>query len=459
MTTKSLKTLTLAVVGCIASFGAAFADDATTEVVTPTPEQVAANWRWLGHIGPAWNDYVITNEVTGWAFRTDSNGKKTMIGIRKSALFEHLDLSALDGEHELLSGGTYEVKTIDTITGATSSLVGLKTIKFPTSLTTINSYAFANCADLVFDFNGADLSSIGDRAFSGCASLGGSLVFSNLLSIGGGAFNGASSLISIEMPQLTQFGQYTFSGCSSLIRIEIPNVTNLVKIQQVQGCNRLKALKFSHRMFPWESSYVFMNCNSLKNIFIHRESPVAKGYLDGSLTLAAIRSNSSADVVVYGGAVEKDGIAWVYDDRAWDDETTNYLATTEISIVAATNAVNAAVVASLEIPKTLSIEVEDEDENGESVTTIAKATVTAIEACAFKSNTGLTLVKVPETVTRIGVAAFPEGCFIKVKLDANDPDRTQALVDQLNVEYGTDEATGKPYASIDQGDGLRVIVR
>ncbi len=290
-------------------------------------------------------------------------------------------------------------------------------------------------------------------------------------SIQNSTLNG-TSITSVKFPRtLTSFAYQAFSGCSSLIgTINIPYVTDLpnslfagTAVERVivpslrsiqssifRGATGLKSMKFPYWMTTWNGS-AFQHNTSARSILIHTNSAVS------ATADSTIKSTSGATVIRYGGMVEKDKIDWVYDNAVWNPETKIYdVQYTNVTIVALTNLTDE-VGATVQIPRKLSIEGAFKNADGEVETRIVSATVTAIEVRAFKTNNGLIgkTVKIPASVTRIGRTAFPTGCFFKVK----DSPHAQGLVDQLNAEHGTDAETGKLYASIDAGDGLKIIVR
>ncbi len=347
-------------------------------------------------------------------------------------------------------------------------------------LTTLGNNAFQNVKTIT-EVNLPNVTTIPDNAFNGCSGLT-RVTLPAVTFFGVNVFNGCSSLTSLDFPYIITLRANAFSLCSSLNSLSIPQVAEIVGGSVFGSCIELKSVfmpaltnvcyqgfrgytgvvKLPHCLQDLDSD-LYYNNQHLGHLLIHRDSPFAATGIrtkdDGSMTLYGPEDNPDSQngkvsVTLYGGKVVKGGIDWIYDNAVWDATTTNYvIQSSNVTIVATASTLSSDVM----IPKKLSIEESFTNDDGETETRTVNATVTAIEACAFKDNEELIgkTVTVPATVTRIDVAAFPKGCFIKVKNSSH----AQDLVDMLNDEYGIDEETAKPYASIDFGGGLKIIVR
>ncbi len=141
---------------------------------------------------------------------------------------------------------------------------GLKSIKLPSSLTTIEEMAFKDCDSLSYINIPSKVKSIGRDVFAGCTSLAridvdpknsyfssldgilydknkSKVIFvplstngivvlpSTVTEIGDGAFEGCVNLTNITIPSsVISIGDNAFGGCSSLLGIDIPSsVTSL----------------------------------------------------------------------------------------------------------------------------------------------------------------------------------------------------------------------------------------
>ena len=121
----------------------------------------------------------------------------------------------------------------------------LTNITIPDSVAEIGNYAFYSCNSLVDITIGNSVTSIGEEAFCYCNSLTNIVIPDSATSIGKNAFFNCSSLTNATLGNgLTTIGEYAFYGCKSLTEIIIPD--SITSIQQ----------------------YTFYNCTSVTNIVI-----------------------------------------------------------------------------------------------------------------------------------------------------------------------------------------------
>ena len=111
--------------------------------------------------------------------------------------------------------------------GAFAYCKNLKTIKLPSTITSIGDEAFYNCQSLT-NIEGLDkcnLKSIGSAAFSNCKALE-NLDFSKstFTNVPSKAFNGCSALAKITLPNtLTTIGGYAFYACYGIPQLDLSN--------------------------------------------------------------------------------------------------------------------------------------------------------------------------------------------------------------------------------------------
>ncbi len=188
--------------------------------------------------------------------------------------------------------------------GAFDECKKLKSIKIPASVTSIEYYPFNNCTSLTSinvdssnqyfaSVNGvlfnkekekivkypegkiekvytipSSVTSIEDFAFNNCTSLTSIEIPSSVTSIGGGAFNGCTSLTSIEIPSsVTEIKYRAFDGCTSLTSIEIPSSVRSIRQGTFKYCTSLTSIEIpsSVTSIAYES---FNKCTSLTSIKI-----------------------------------------------------------------------------------------------------------------------------------------------------------------------------------------------
>lgn len=124
----------------------------------------------------------------------------------------------------------------------------LKTIKLPSTITSIGDEAFYNCQSLT-NIEGLDkcnLKSIGSAAFSNCKALE-NLDFSKstFTNVPSKAFNGCSALAKITLPNtLTTIGGYAFYACYGIPQLDLSN-TALTTLENYALYQMRETTKFS----------------------------------------------------------------------------------------------------------------------------------------------------------------------------------------------------------------------
>ena len=132
--------------------------------------------------------------------------------------------------------------------GAFAYCKNLKTIKLPSTITSIGDEAFYNCQSLT-NIEGLDkcnLKSIGSAAFSNCKALE-NLDFSQstFTDVPSKAFNGCSTLAKITLPNtLTTIGGYAFYACYGIPQLDLSN-TALTTLENYALYQMRETTKFS----------------------------------------------------------------------------------------------------------------------------------------------------------------------------------------------------------------------
>ena len=132
--------------------------------------------------------------------------------------------------------------------GAFAYCKNLKTIKLPSTITSIGDEAFYNCQSLT-NIEGLDkcnLKSIGSAAFSNCKALE-NLDFSQstFTDVPPKAFNGCSALVKITLPNtLTTIGGYAFYACYGIPQLDLSN-TALTTLENYALYQMRETTKFS----------------------------------------------------------------------------------------------------------------------------------------------------------------------------------------------------------------------
>ena len=107
-------------------------------------------------------------------------------------------------------GSNALIKTSDNLL-----LWGCKNTIIPTSINGIGGYAFQNCTDLTA-IDLPNVRTIGGYAFEGCTGLTSVVFGDSLKAIGNYAFKGCTSITTLTIPEKTKIGSWAFHECSNL---------------------------------------------------------------------------------------------------------------------------------------------------------------------------------------------------------------------------------------------------
>lgn len=100
----------------------------------------------------------------------------------------------------------------------------------PSTLETVNAYAFAECKGEIKASEVSKLKVIKDRAFYNCTGLTGELIFTNLQDIGTYSFGSCSGITKVVIPDtMTVLGVNSFIGCSGITSLKLPIGINMFK--------------------------------------------------------------------------------------------------------------------------------------------------------------------------------------------------------------------------------------
>ena len=212
-------------------------------------------------------------------------------------------LSTTQGILYNFNNETYTDDTVDlttylpfqTISSSCFSNANLGKVYFPSSLTTIQTSAFANSKLSTITLQeGSLLQEIGLNAFSNCGLTSLDFTGTQLTHIQSNAFQTNSNLGSVLFPsKISTVGYKSFAECLALSTISFPNtVANGFSIESnaFQNDSNLKTVRFPNDMNQIQSE-TFFNCTSLSNVFFDKN-----GLANGSSDRIGIRAFANTDL-------------------------------------------------------------------------------------------------------------------------------------------------------------------
>ena len=284
----------------------------------------------------------------------------------------------------------------------------------PDNVTSIKSYAFANCSGLTSVTIPNGITSIGYYAFSGCSGLTSVTIPSSVTSIGSEAFCCCSGLTSVTIPNsVTNIGYDTFSGCSSLTSMTIPNSVTSIGDNAFQYCSSLTSVTIPNSVTSIGSG-TFSGCSGLTSIEIpnsvtsiggvyeYNGYKIKEGAFSGCTALTSVIIGNNVTSIGYdafNNCSRISSVVWNainYSDFSSYSNSPFYSSRSQITSFTFGDAVK-------HIPSYLCFGMAKL-----TAVTIPNS-VTSIGSYAFYECSGLTSVTIPSSVTSIGSSAF-RGC-------------------------------------------------
>jgi len=228
---------------------------------------------------------------------------------------------------------------------------------------------------------GDGVTSIGDCAFWGCSSLTSIEISDGVTSIGMSVFDSCSSLTSIEIPVgVTRLKDFVFYGCSSLTSITIPEGLTSIGSSAFESCSSLTSIAILAGVTSIGES-AFKDCSNLNTIYCYKNSTAdkytdypsiaKKVYLDDATTTAFTFNSSTGTITGYSGSEKvvniPSNIGGVYVKAIGENAFKN---------------------------------------NTDIETVIIPEGVNSIEDFAFYKCTGLKYISIPESVTSVSEDGF-----------------------------------------------------
>ena len=138
---------------------------------------------------------------------------------------------------------------VETIGSAAFGSTAITTITLPSSVTSIEDYAFSYCKKLTEITIPGSVSSIGNYAFQYCEQLSKATIEEGVKSIGYSAFQYCSKMTDISLPSsLISIGSSAFSSCSALASVVIPEQITTIEASTFSHCSSLKEVTFPNNL-------------------------------------------------------------------------------------------------------------------------------------------------------------------------------------------------------------------
>jgi hypothetical protein len=280
----------------------------------------------------------------------------------------------------------------------------LKSIDLPASVTSIGANAFWNCSSLQTATLGNNVTSIGESAFEKCAIT--NINLSEGVNIGESAFYNCRSLTSVDIPENASISANSiFSGCSSLAEVSLPESLTAIGSKVFDGCSNLEIIN-SPASLATIGAYAFRNCSKIPSFTLPEQVTVINAStFEGCSSMASF--SHSGNITSIADAAFKNC-----------SSLPSFALTKSMTTINASTFEGCSALATITTATPVATVASDETSETNSTTTttttttrpnIIPANITTIGDSAFKGCTSLAGLTLSEGLTSIGSSAF-EGC-------------------------------------------------
>ena len=285
--------------------------------------------------------------------------------------------SKLNGEYHIRKG------TICICFSAFENCAGLTGVVIPEGITEIGDFAFSDCTSLTSIVIPKGVTEIGESAFGGCVGLTSVVIPEGVTEIGESAFGGCVGLTSVVMPKsVTKIGWGAFKDCTSLTSIVIPKGITEIGESAFSGCTGLTGVVIPEGVTEI-SMNVFRDCTGLTGVVIPEGvKEIGYGAFSGCTGLTGIvipEGVTEIDCGAFGGCTNLTTISVSVDNPSYVSINNCCLSKDLRRLIFGCRS------------------------------SIIPDGVSMIEWDAFRDCAGLTSIRIPDSVTAIGVSAF-YGC-------------------------------------------------
>ncbi|MBE6588622.1 MAG: leucine-rich repeat domain-containing protein [Ruminococcaceae bacterium] len=159
--------------------------------------------------------------------------------------------------------------TVGVANSAFMDCTRLTSIQIPDSVTNIGGCAFYNCSRLTSVDIPSGVTSIDSSTFYGCTGLTSIEIPASVTSVGSSAFYGCTGLTDISFPvnsRLKNIHYFAFKNCTGLTSISIPDSVTDIDSSAFSGCTGLTSIKLSAGLTQIGS--LLTSCTKLERITI-----------------------------------------------------------------------------------------------------------------------------------------------------------------------------------------------
>lgn len=219
----------------------------------------------------------------------------------KDGVLYNKDLTKIICVPEAISGKFAIPTTVTSIENyAFYGCKSLTSIDIPEGLTTIKESAFENCNGLTSVKLPSSITEIQESAFYSCENLESINIPDGLTEIADYAFDDCSSLKNIEIPStVTRIGEYAFAHCYEFTDITLPESITSIGESAFYDCKNLESINIPSGITSI-SEDLFYDCSSLNNIKLHDKITAINDYaFYGCSSLTSIEIPSSVKTIGY----------------------------------------------------------------------------------------------------------------------------------------------------------------
>lgn len=194
----------------------------------------------------------------------------------------------------------------------------LMNAEIPDSVLSIGNYAFSVCTSLSNIYIPEGVTSIGAQAFVSCSGLESISLPDSITFIDALAFGACTSLSSIQIPNgMTRLSYTLFDGCTALVSVTIPASITVIGEAAFRGCEKLKDIHYLGSDTQWESLSIQGDNDFLLSADMHYSRIDAAGIvLDRSALTLAPEETVTLSATVYPENATDKSVTWTSSDES-----------------------------------------------------------------------------------------------------------------------------------------------